>query len=477
MSNGAPKQKDLRRDSILHGNLYKVLIRLSLPIMLSNLIQTFYNLADSYFVSKMGDNALNAIGVVWPIIFAIIGLGGGLSLGAVALISNHIGAGKKEDARMAAAQVISYLFILGIAMGLLGYFLSPLILRLMNVTDEIYMYATQYLDIMFVSVPFMYLFFAFQSTEQAQGNMMLPMIFSGISVGLNVVLDPIFIFTLDLGVQGAAYATVISRVLLGAGGIIYFFASKKSKYKPKFRQLIPNMKVIGQISKTGVPASLGQVTSSIGFMAINGLVLSYGEDVLTAFIIGNRIVSLIMMPCMGVGSALSTIIGQNIGAGLISRSKSALAKAFELSLIFAAVGIVILLILSEGFITLFTQSPNVIAHAKEYALIITLAMPLMTIFNIWTGLFIGAGKGTFSMIVMMSRLWVYRIPSILVLKYIFHMNEYAIWYPMIISNMLACLTGYVLYKRGNIFRSVYIAEDNNKTIIEERKHEACNCQQ
>ena len=126
---------------------------------------------------------------------------------------------------------------------------------------------------------------------------------------------------------------------------------------------------------------------------------------------------------------------------------------------------------------MFTQSPNVIAHAKEYALIITLAMPLMTIFNIWTGLFIGAGKGTFSMIVMMSRLWVYRIPSILVLKYIFHMNEYAIWYPMIISNMLACLTGYVLYKRGNIFRSVYIAEDNNKTIIEERKHEACNCQQ
>ncbi len=476
MSNGASKQKDLRRDSILHDNLYKIILKLSLPIMLSNLIQTFYNLADSYFVSRMGETELNAIGVVWPIIFAIIGLGSGLSLGAVALISNHIGANKKEDAKLAAAQILSYLFILGIVMGLLGYWLAPSILKLMNVTGETFIYATQYLDIMFFSIPFMYLFFAFQSIEQAQGNMKLPMIFSGISVILNIFLDPVFIFVLDLGVRGAAIATIISRILLGAGGIIFFFASKKTSYKPKFRQLMPNIKVIGEISKTGVPASLGQVTSSVGFMAINGLVLSYGADVLTAFIIGNRIVSLVMMPCMGIGSALSTIVGQNIGAGYAERAKSALAKAFQVSLMMAVLGIAILLILSEGFITLFTDSPAVIAHAKEYALIITLAMPLMTIFNIWTGLFIGAGKGTFSMIVMMSRLWVYRIPSILILKYIFHINEYAIWYPMIISNFLACLTGFVLYRRGNIFRSVYVPEDREKPAFEETKNEACNCQ-
>ena len=148
--------------------------------MLSNLIQTFYNLADSYFVSRMEMSglALNSIGVVWPIVFSIIGLGGGLSRGAVALISKHVGADNKEEAKLASAQIISYLFILGVIMGIVGYLISPSILKLMQVTGITYDYALQYLNVIFWGVPFMYLFFAFQSIEQAQGNMALPMIFS-----------------------------------------------------------------------------------------------------------------------------------------------------------------------------------------------------------------------------------------------------------------------------------------------------------
>lgn len=454
MSEGALNKKDIRRENILAGNLYKVILSLSLPIMLSNLIQTFYNLADSYFVSRLGEIQLNAIGVVWPIVFAMIGLGAGLSLGAVALISRHIGAGNEKDAKVASAQIISYLFVLGIIMAVVGYFASPWILKLMQVTGETYEYSMQYLNIIFIGVPFMYLFFAFQAIEQSQGNMTLPMIFSGISVVLNIILDPVFIFVLDMGVQGAALATILTRVSLGIASITFYFLSNKTKYKPTLKQLMPNFKVIGEISKTGVPASLGQVTSSVGFMVLNGLVLSYGNDVLTAFIIGNRIVSLVMMPCMGIGSALSTIVGQNIGAQLIKRAKQALHKAFHVSMVLATLGITVLLILSSNFIMVFTDNPIVIEHAIEYALIITLAMPLMSIFNLWTGLFIGAGKGTFSMIVMMSRLWIYRIPSIMLLKYVFNMDEHAVWYPMIISNVLACLTGLILYKRGNIFPNV-----------------------
>jgi len=444
-------KKDLRREQILHGNLYKVIITLSLPIMLSNLIQTFYNLVDSYFVSILGELELTSIGVGWPIIFSIIGLGGGISRGAVALISKHVGANEKEGAKLASAQIISFSFLLGIVMSVIGFLVTPYILNLMQVTGELYDIALQYINIIFIGVPFMYLFFAFQAIEQAQGNMVLPMILSGASVVLNIILDPIFIFSFDLGVPGAAIATILSRIALGIFSIAYYFISNKTKYKPSLPMLLPNVKVIAQICKTGVPASVGQVTASIGFMVLNGLVLSYGVDVLAAYIIGNRIVSLVMMPCMGIGNALSTIIGQNLGAGLVSRAKEALGKAFVVSLSMAAVGITFLLFMSEGFIKIFTDSPSVIEYANEFALIITLAMPLMSIFDIWNGLFIGANRGTFAMIVMMSRLWVYRIPSILIFKYIFHIDEHAIWYPMIISNVLACLTGFVLYKRGNIF--------------------------
>ncbi|MBN2879766.1 MAG: MATE family efflux transporter [Clostridia bacterium] len=474
MSEGAIIKKDKKRNFILTGNLYKVIISLSMPIMLSNLIQTFYNLADSYFVSRMGEYQLNAVGVVWPIVFTIIGLGTGLSLGAVAVISNDIGAGKPESARLASAQIITFLLALGIAMGTIGYLASPLILRLMQVSGVTYEYAMEYLNIIFIGTPFMYLFFAFQSIQQSQGNMALPMIFSGVSVVMNIVLDPVFIFVLDMGVKGAALATIISRIALGVFSIAYYFLSKKTKYKPNFAQLKPDWNVIGQISRTGIPASLGQTTTSIGFMVINGLVLSYGDNVLTAFIIGNRIVSLITMPSMGIGNALSAIVGQNSGAELMHRTKEALSKAFQVSMAFVVFGIALLLIFGMDFIVLFTDDINVITYAQEYALIITLALPLMGIFSIWTGLFIGLGKGIYSMIVMMSRLWIYRIPSILVLKYIFDVNQFAVWYPVIISNALSCLTGLYLYRRLNLL-SVKPKKNKNegkKEIV----NETCDCQ-
>ena len=157
-------KKDQRREQIISGSLYKVIITLSLPIMLSNFIQTLYNLADTYFVARfLGELQMNAIGIIWPIVFSIIGLGGGLSLGAVALISKHIGADDKEGAKKASGQILVYLFSLGVILSILGYFISPYILNMMKVTGETYKYALQYLNIIFYSVPFTFLFFAFQS--------------------------------------------------------------------------------------------------------------------------------------------------------------------------------------------------------------------------------------------------------------------------------------------------------------------------
>lgn len=446
-------KRDKKSEFILTGNLYKVILKLAIPIMLANLIQTIYNLTDTYFVSRIGDIEVGAVGMVWPIIFCFIGLGGGISLGAVALISQSIGAKDESAARKASGQIIIFSFLLGIVMCLLGYVVSPFILRAMGATGQIYTLAWRYLSIIYIGIPFMYVFFAFQAIEQAQGNMTLPMLLSGVSVVLNIVLDVLFILVLGLGVAGAAYATIIARVLLGIFSMIYYFASSKRMYKPTIRELRPNFGIIAKICKIGIPASVGQVTTAVGFIVVNGFVLSYGSSVLTAFVIGNRIVSLAVMPCFGIGSALSTIVGQHLGAGYIDRTKRVLYAAAKVSVMVGAVGVILLLFTREPFIRAFTDDNNVIAQALDYSLMITLALPLMGIYNVWTGFFIGAGNGTFSMLTMISRLWIFRIPSILVLKYVIHMNEYAIWYPIIISNALACLLGFALYKRGNIFRS------------------------
>ncbi len=191
---------------------------------------------------------------------------------------------------------------------------------------------------------------------QAQGNMVVPMILSGISVAINIALDPIFIFVLGMGVEGAAYATVLARLLLGIICLVYYFSSKKVNYRACTAHLIPNAKSIINICRIGIPNGFGQATTAVGFIILNGFVLSYGASVLTAFVIGNRIVSLVLMPCMGVGSAVSAIAGQNLGANNIKRTKKVLSSSVILSLSLSFVGVILALLFADDFIRVFTDT-------------------------------------------------------------------------------------------------------------------------
>lgn len=436
-----------KRDLILNGNMAKVILILSGPLMLNNLIQTIYNLTDTYFVSRLGDLQVNAVGFVWPIIFFMMSIGIGVSIAGTALISQYTGSDNSYDAKKVAGQILSFAFIFSVVLGIIGFFISPFIVRTMGAEGEMFTLSVQFLRIILLGMPTMFVFFAFNSIKQGQGDTYSPMIFGGLSVGLNIILDPIFIFTFDLGVAGAAIATVLARGIFALYAVYTLFIKTDGIHLNK-SDLKIDKTLLKEIISIGLPSSIGQSTAALGFAVLNVFVKSFGDATLTSFIIGNRINSLILMPAMGIGNALATIVGQNLGSGDIKRAREAVKVSTLLTTIFLILGGSIVFISSRHIIMLFSDSEEVIKQATFFLRLISASLPLMGVFQIFNGTFQGSGHTIMAMSMMTSRLWVFRIPLILLFKNFTNLQEKSVWYAMILSNALVCVIGLILYLSG-----------------------------
>jgi len=440
---------DKKRDMILNGKMSRIIIKLAFPLMLNNLIQTVYNITDTYFVSQLGDTEVAATGFVWNLIFLVISLGLGLSVAGRSMISQYVGAHDEEQARHTEAQLFSFLSVLGLAFSLLFYILAPWILKLMGADGELYKYSLSYMRIIMLGMPFSYLYFAFSSVKNARGDMVTPMVISAISVALNIALDPICIFDWGFGwgVAGAAIATTFSRSVVA---IIVIVGVSMGKFgmKLKRRDFAFDKSIIGRILKIGVPASLGQATAAIGFTIMMVMVKSFGELTLAAYVIGSRVNSVVLMPLMGIGWGLTTIAGQNLGAGNLERVKSGFRWSISYSMIFAVIGGAIMALTTEGIMEIFSDNPVVIDQGTFFLYMIILALPLMGIFQSLIGLYQGTGHTKFSSVMMIGRLWVLRIPMILLMKNFTGFAERSVWYAIILSNIVICAVGLVGYWHG-----------------------------
>lgn len=438
-----------KREMILNGRMSRILLKLAFPIMLNNLIQTVYNITDTYFVSLLGDTEVAATGFVWNLIFLVISLGLGLSVAGRSMISQYVGAYNEEEARHTEAQLFSFLSVLGLAFSMLFYFLAPSILKLMGAEGELYQYSLTYMRIIMLGMPFSYLYFAFSSAKNARGDMVTPMIIGLVSVVINIALDPICILDWGFGwgVAGAAIATTFSRSII-AIAVIVGVSMGKFGMKISLKDLAFDKGVIGKILKIGIPASLGQATAAIGFTIMMVMVKSFGELTLAAYVIGSRVNSLVLMPLMGIGWGLTTIAGQNLGAGNIDRVKSGFRWSIGYSMIFAIIGGTIMAFFTEGIMEIFSDNPVVIEQGTFFLYMIILALPLMGIFQSMIGLYQGTGHTKFSSIMMIGRLWILRIPMIIIMKNYTDFGEKSVWYAIILSNIVICTVGLIGYLQG-----------------------------
>nr|WP_312668045.1 MATE family efflux transporter [Tissierella praeacuta] len=452
--------KQDKTEMILKGSIYKVLITLSIPIMINSLIQTLYNLVDGIWVSKISSVHFAATAFVWPVNFLFISLGIGLSIAGTSLLSQLVGGGKINEAKEYSTQLMAITIISSLIFTVLGYIISPVVVRLMGATGDLFNFSNTYLRITFLDLPFMFLFFNINSMMNAQGDTITPTILSGISAVINVVLDPIFIFTFNWGIAGAAWATLASRVFLAVIGFTMLF-SEKNKIKPDFKGFKFDKDIIKEIVTVGVPSTIGQSGAALGFMVLNGFIVSYGTATMAAYAMVNRITSLIMQPSMGLGSALTAIVGQNIGANQIDRVKEAFHKALKLTIIIGMLGCILLIVFDKPIINFFMQSKDdlsVIELALVYLFYTSLSMPLMGIFSVLQGLFQGSGNTKYSMAMEIGRLWFVRLPMILLFKRFSDWGATGIWFSMSFSNLIICLYGYWIYRRNGWQRSVLKTE-------------------
>ncbi|UYO99276.1 MATE family efflux transporter [Oceanotoga sp. DSM 15011] len=445
-----------KRDMILHGDIKKALLKMAIPLLLSNLSQTLYNLTDTYWVGKIGSLEVAAASFVWPVLFFVITIGIGISSAGTSLMSQYNGLRDKDNARLIAGQIFSLTIVFSIVMTIIGIVVSPYVLRWMGATGELYDKSLTYLRIMFLSTPVSYTYMVFNSVKTSEGNTLTPMIISSLGVVLNMILDPLFIINFRMGIIGAAIASVISQGVFLI--LIYplLFRKKDGIYIKKCNLKLRMDKVI-KIFKIGLPSTIGTSMESLGFIILNSFIVTYGNTTLAAYSVANRINSMVFMPGMAIGGAIVSIIGQNIGADQIDRVKKAFKTAALYSFTISMTLGIILFIYAENALKIFLpleQDLPTVLEGTEYMKLMALSLFLVGMNDLLNGTFQGSGHTLYSMMISMGRLWIFRIPMIIIFQNFTDLGSTGVWYAMVLSNFLTTIMGFLFFFFGKWERRV-----------------------
>ncbi|HCW72824.1 MAG TPA: MATE family efflux transporter [Clostridiaceae bacterium] len=445
-----------KTEMILKGPMYKVILAISLPLIINNLIMTLYNMADAFFVGQLGTTEFAAVSFVNPVMFLFQSIGMGIQIAGTSILAQLIGKNKIHEAKEYAWHVMLFTVAAGLVLGFSGYYTSPYIIRFMGGTGRFGDLSLEYLRFIFLGVPPQIVFMGFVAIMNAQGNTKSSTLVNSFSAIINIILDPFFIFDripviglkgLGLGVGGAAIATSLAHFILMILG--YYVMRKTSRTLPvKFRNIPFDKNKLTKIIRVGLPSSAGHSGAAFGFILLNTFIAGYGTSLLAAFSLINRINNMIMMPAMGIGSGLTSIVGQNMGANEPSRVRDGFWKAVKLSTLISVLGAALIYLFRYQLIYFFTPTADdlMVSQSLEYLTYILPTIPLMGLFSIFQGLFQGSGHTRFSMFMAIGRLWLIRIPLILIFSNFTGLGQRGIWIAMNVSNILVVIYGFYIYR-------------------------------
>ena len=452
-------QNSMRKDRsnlLLHEqNMYKSFIILALPVFGANMLKSFHDLVDTYFIGQLSNSvaAQAGISIAWPMINMMIAFNTGLAVAGVAVISQLLGNKSKEEAHRYAGLLVALSVTLGLLINLLLFIFSPAVMRMLGAEGEVLACASLYSRIRAFEMVFTFIFAAFQAIRQAQGDTVTPVILNVTALVINIILTAYFVKGLNMGLAGAALATVIGQMVI-VPVCLYLLFSKKEALCLSLSDFRFDTYRIKRLVGIALPSAGSQALASLGFLVLQGVVLSYGAEVAAAFSIGNKITNLLLMPVIALGSILSAYVGQNIGAGNKERAKKSYIVSRNLGLIISVIGISILFPLRRWALGLLTNDAKTLSIAMEYIVWVLLTQPLMAMFQNYQGLFNGSGNTRYSLYQATVRLWVIRLPLIVFFKNCTNIGYSSIWYAMMISNIL--ITFYGKWLAGKITYEVKV---------------------
>lgn len=344
------------KQDLTTGTITKTLLLFALPMTLGNLLQQFYNIADTLIVGQfLGSNALAAVGSAYTLMTFLTSIILGLCMGSGVVVSICFGKGDQEGLR--SSLFISFVMIGGttLVLNVLSFLGIDWILRFLQVPDEIYTIMRSYLRIIFAGITASFLYNYFSSLLRAVGNSVVPLVFLGTSAVLNVGLDLLFVIVFHWGVEGAAAATVIAQFVSGLGISMYTLVCF-----PEFRlgrkDMVWKKTVAGDIFQLSFLTCIQQSIMNFGILLVQGRVNSFGPVVMAAFAAAVKIDSFAYMPVQDFGNAFSTFIAQNYGAGKLNRIRKGIGSAFRTSILFSITISAVVWMLARPLMLIFVNA-------------------------------------------------------------------------------------------------------------------------
>jgi putative MATE family efflux protein len=433
--------------NLTEGNSGSLIFKFAIPMLIGNVFQQLYNIVDSIVVGRyIGKSALAAVGASFPLIFMLISFVVGVAMGTTILISQYFGAKDMKMVKRSIDTLYIFLFFASILVTIFGITLSGPIFRLINLPEDVMPQAIAYFNVYLVGMIFFFGFNGISSVLRGLGDSKTPLYFLVIATVMNVFLDLLFVAVFKWGVAGAAWATVISQAGAFFTSVIYLNRTHEVVKLNSFR-LIFDKAIFVKSIKIGLPTGLQQTFVSIGMLAVTRIVNGFGTDAIAAYSAAGRLDSIAGMPAMNFGAALSTFVGQNLGANKPERVKQGLKTTFIMSGALALFTSLVVIVFRRQLMELFTTDISVIDIGANYLVIVSSFYIFFSTMFVIGGVMRGAGDTIVPMFITLFALWAIRIPAAWIMSRYFGVD--GIWWSIPVAWFIGMTLSYLYYLKGN----------------------------
>ncbi|OFY48750.1 MAG: MATE family efflux transporter [Bacteroidetes bacterium GWF2_41_31] len=435
------------------------ILNFAIPMLLGNVLQQMYNVVDSIIIGKvLGKEALAAVGANFPLIFALISFVVGIAIGATVIIAQYYGAKQMDMVKRTIDTLYIFMFFASIVLTIIGISFSESIFRFIDLPKEVVPLAVSYFNIYAIGFVF---FFGFQGTSailRGLGDSKTPLYFLVVSTIINIGLDVLFVVIFRWGIEGVAAATVIAQA--GAFLSIVWYLNKYHKFldfsplKMKF-----DRGIFKKSLQIGLPSGFQQTAVAIGFLALYRIVNTFGTPTVAAYSVATRIDSFATMPAMAFSAAISTFVGQNIGANKNERIGKGLKATLLMISVLALTISACTVIFAEPLMRLFTNKEDyeVVAIGVSYLQIVSPFYMVFSMMFIFNGALRGAGDTLFPMFITIMALWIIRLPLSYLLS--LHFGAIGIWWGIPIAWAFGVLASSLYYKTGRWKKKAVVKHD------------------
>ena len=432
---------------LTQGKPFQLILYFATPMLIGNVFQQLYNVVDSIIVGNyLGKEALAAVGASFPLLFMLISFVIGIASGSTIIIAQYFGAKDMVRLRRAIDTLWVFLFFASIVITILGIAFSEKIFRLIQLPAEVMPQAVLYFNVYMGGIV---LFFGFSATSailRGLGDSKTPLYFLVIATITNILLDLLFIVVFKWGIAGAAVATIISQGGAFVTAVIYLNRTH-DVFNLTWRKIAFDREIFRKSLSIGLPSGFQQTFVSLGMLALFRIVNDFGTDTVAAYSAAIRIDSLAGMASMNFGAALSTFVGQNLGARKPERVYAGLMATLKMSSLVSVAVTLVVILFRHQLMGLFTSEPEVIRIGAEYLLIVCSFYVVFSAMFVVGGLLRGAGDTLIPMFITLFALWVVRIPASWWLSK--EMGAAGIWWAIPLGWAIGALFSWIYYLTGN----------------------------